>query len=95
MKSAPDHLQFAYAKLTEYVFCHIRNGTITEPHQLRDLADAMHNVSGILADYGSWVDDSKYRELYLRHYDQVWGHLGLKLEQCLDDFISIYQNKQN
>lgn len=92
MNHAPDHLQFAYAKLVELAFVYVRNGAIPEKEQLHDLGDALHNVSGILTDYGSWVDDAKFRELYLRPYDQKWGQSVLNLEKRLEDFIALYKS---
>jgi hypothetical protein len=83
-------IQLAYADLVGHVFLYLRNGCITNPQQLHDLADALHNVSGILGDYGAWIDDQEYRRLYFKHYDTLWGDKYLALERFLDERIAFH-----
>ncbi|MFT3991566.1 MAG: hypothetical protein QM680_09150 [Luteolibacter sp.] len=90
MRHSPDPVQYAYSKLIECVFVEICNGKVHEYSQLRDLANAMSHIAGILADYGAWIDDVKYRDLYLRAFDEQWGDLGLRLEERLDFFMATY-----
>jgi hypothetical protein len=54
-----------------------------DQEELFDLADALHNIGGILADYGAWTADEKYRQLYLRPFDRKWGNESLRLEAFL------------
>jgi len=85
-------IQLAYADLVSEVFLRIRNTTFSEA-QLHDLGDAFHNISGILGNYGGWIEDQEYRRLYLKHYDAVWGSKGLALEAFLDARISFHTEK--
>jgi hypothetical protein len=65
----PDTVLRAYADLLNQVFLFTRGRShdkALDNDELFDLADAMHNVGGILADYGVWTDDDKYQRLYLR-----------------------------
>ena len=83
-------IQLAYSDLVSEVFLHLRNGSFNEGSQLHDLGDALHNVSGILGSYGTWIDDENYRELYLRPYDKRWGSKGLVLEDFLIERIAVH-----
>jgi hypothetical protein len=87
-------IQLSYADLVGHVFLCLRSGRITNPQQLHDLADALHNVSGILGHYAAWIDDQKYRQLYLKHYDTLWGDKTLALERFLDERIA-FHSKDN
>ena len=93
MKAPEEIIQLAYADLVSEIFLRLRNGLFKDPDQLHDLGDAMHNVSGILGDYGAWIEDQKYRKLYLKHYDSVWGAKGLALEAFLEERIN-YHSKE-
>ncbi len=75
----------AYADLVAEVFLRLRNGHFAADEQLRDLGDALHNISGILGEYGTWIDDAGYRRLYLRRYDSRWADKGLALEKFFDE----------
>jgi hypothetical protein len=83
-------IQNSYADLVGHVFLTIRNGLITDREQLHDLADALHNVSCMLGTYGGWMEDRKYRELYLHYYDQQWGTRHLTLEAYLNERIAFH-----
>lgn len=85
---AQDSVVRAHARLLDSVFLHIRSRHSSfEPGELFDLADALHNISGIFGGYGVWMDDSKYRELYLRPFDRKWGHNGIHLEDTLTQLL--------
>jgi hypothetical protein len=88
----PDAILWAYSRLLDQVFVHLRYRALgSRPilgNQLHDLADALHNTSAILTDYGGWTDDEKFRELYLRHYDRKWAESGFGLEAFLDEKIA-------
>jgi hypothetical protein len=90
MESLEKIIQLAYAHLISEVFLHLRNGMMKDQDQLRDLGDALHNISGILGAYGAWIDDPKYRTLYLIPYDTRWGTQGLSLELFLNARIDFY-----
>ena len=82
----PDALLRAYADLLNQVFLFLRGRShdkALDQEELFDLADALHNIGGILADYGAWTDDEKYRRLYLRPFDRKWGRKSLRLEEFL------------
>lgn len=93
MKYAPEQIHFAYTRLVEIVFINIRNNTIKNKEQLRDLAAALHNIGGILTAYGTWVDDAKFRQLYLQPYDKKWGQNGLNLEKSIAGLIDGYTRR--
>jgi hypothetical protein len=78
----------AYADLVARAFLHIRNRASRSDEELHDLADALHNISGILGEYGAWIDDAGYRSQYLKPYDARWGSAGLSLEAFLDERIA-------
>jgi len=94
MNHAPDSIQYAYAKMIDLVFVVIRSGAITDKQQLHELGDALHNVSGILANYGSWIEDEAYRAIYIRPYDAKWGSKGVNLEAALEHYTEQYKEKQ-
>jgi hypothetical protein len=65
----PDAVLRAYADLLNQVFLLLRgcsHDRALDEEELFDLAGALDNIGGILADYGAWTDDEKYRRLYLR-----------------------------
>src|SRR5262245_55540902 len=69
----PDAVLRAYADLLNQVFLFLRSRSHSlDQEELFDLADALHNIGGILADYGAWTDDENYRRLYLRPFDRRW-----------------------
>jgi hypothetical protein len=83
----PDAVLRAYCDLITQVFLVLRIRSHDKEfnrEELFDLADAMHNISGIIADYGSWTDDEKYRRLYLRPFDAKWGNNSICLEQFIE-----------
>jgi hypothetical protein len=82
----PDAVLRAYPDLLNQVFLFLRvrsHDKALDQQELFDLADALHNIGGLLVDYGSWTDDEKYRRLYLRPFDEKWGNKGFRLEQFL------------
>ena len=86
-------IQLAYADLVSRVFLDLGNHVFKEEEQLHDLGDALHNISGILGRYAEWIDDEKYRNLYLRPYDMRWGDRGLALETFLQERIAHYSKR--
>lgn len=93
----PDDVLWAYSELLKQVFLYLRGISrgrepISGDH-LFDLGDALHNISGIISDYGSWTDDEKYRDLHLRPYDRRWASSGFGLEAFLDEKIKEYRNE--
>lgn len=90
MKAPEKVIQLAYADLIGEVFLRLRNDLFKDRDQVHDLGDALHNISGILGSYGAWIEDQKYRELYLRPYDEQWGSKGLVLEDFLDERIEVH-----
>jgi hypothetical protein len=85
VKHAPDAVLRAYGDLVNQVFLFLRGRSHDDLNreEIFDLADAMHNIGGIFVDYGSWTDDEKYRQLYLRPFDTKWGKNGFGLEKFL------------
>jgi hypothetical protein len=73
-------------------FRHWRAKTLDQ-EELFDLADAMHNIGGILADYGAWTDDEKYRQLYLRPFDSKCGNKSIRLEEFLQSRLDEHSKK--
>lgn len=88
-------LQKAYSDLVSWVFRAIRNGIYASPEELYDVADALHNANGVLADYGSWIEDEEYRRLYLQPFDSKWAHKTFSLEDYLKERIEHHQAKAN
>jgi hypothetical protein len=84
----PDRILTAYARLIDRAFAYIRSKSFINDDKVRDqigdLADALHNVSGILTDYGGWTDDERFRELYLRPFDRKWGKEVFRMERFLE-----------
>jgi hypothetical protein len=88
----PDAILRAYADLINHVFLCLRNRSRTEDlgeAELFDLADAMHNVGDLITDYGSWTDDAKYREFYLRRFDEKWRGETMGLEEFLESRLKL------
>jgi hypothetical protein len=94
MNATETIIQRAYADLAGEVFLRIRNRIFTDAEQLSELGDAMHNIAGVLLDHGTWIEDEKYRELYLRPYDTRWGSRGIALEKYLDERIDLYSRRK-
>jgi len=93
---ASDPVHRAYVDLVAAAFLYFRSNIgqhTSNQEELHDLADALHNISGILGDYGSWIDDMKYREMYLRRYDTLWAKDGFGLEQYIDARVTYYATK--
>jgi len=87
----PDPILRAYADLLNQLFLSLRGRSHSrriDLEELHDLADAMHNIGAIFADYGDWTDDDKYRELYLRPFDEKWRKKFFRLEQFLDERLN-------
>ena len=90
----PEEILRAYADLINQAFLFVRAHAQDVDAEMRellfDLGDAMHNIGSIFADYGTWTNDDKYRQLYLRPFDQKWGARGLHLESHLNARLSEY-----
>jgi len=89
----PDAVLRAYAALLDHVFLIVRHRSKSNDfshEELHDLADALHNISAIIVDYGSWTDDEKYRQLYLRPFDAKWSKRGSSLEGFLQARLEEY-----
>lgn len=89
----PDAILRAYSDLLSHVLVFQRSLFILRDlnqDEASDLADAMHNIGGLLTDYGVIWDDEKYRELYLRPFDRRWAHAGFGLEQFLESRLKRY-----
>jgi hypothetical protein len=92
----PDAVLRAYADLLNQVFLFLRvrsHDKARDVEELFDLADALHNIGGILVDYGAWTDDEKYRRLYLRPFDVKWGSKSIRLEQFLQSRLDEHSTK--
>ena len=92
----PDAVLRAYADLLNQVFLFLRSRShdkALELEELFDLGDALHNIGGILVDYGAWTDDETYRRLYLRPFDLKWGNKSLQMEQFLQSRLDQYGNR--
>jgi hypothetical protein len=92
----PDAVLRAYADLLNQVFHFLRGRSrnkALDQEELFDLADALHNIGGILADYGAWTDDEKYRQLYLRPFDRKWGNKSIGLEEFLQTRLEQHLKK--
>jgi hypothetical protein len=50
----------------------------------------MHNIAGIMTNYGGRPDDERYRELYLRPFDAKWGTRSIALEQFLESRLRVH-----
>ena len=87
-------IRSAYADLASQVFLELRNRTVKEEEQLHALGDALHNISSVLGESESWIEDDEYRRLYLRPYDQSWRGRGLMLELFLQQRIEFYSKKE-
>jgi hypothetical protein len=89
----PDAVLRAYADLLNQVFLFLRGRShdkALDQEELFDLADALHNIAGILAGYGVWTDDEKYRRLYLRPFDRKWEKKSIRLEEFLQSKLNEY-----
>lgn len=87
VRHPPDAVLRAYGDLLNEVFMFLRGMSRTQAincEELFDLADAMHNIAGIIVDYGEWTDDKKYRKLYLEPFDEKWGSKSFRLVDYLD-----------
>src|SRR5262249_29098269 len=92
----PDAALRADAGLLHQVFLFLRGRShdkALDQEELFDLADALHNIGGIVADYGAWTDDETYRRLYLRPFDQKWGNKSLRLEEFLQSRLDEHSKK--
>jgi len=61
---------------------------------VQDLADAMHNISALLARYDEgFLNDEKFRRIYLRGFDMFWASESggpINLDRELDEFAATY-----
>jgi hypothetical protein len=90
----PDTVLRAYGDLIRQVFLFLRaraHDPEFDREELFDLADAMHNIAGVLIDYGAWTDDAKYRKLYLRPFDAKWEKRSIELEEFLEARLQEYK----
>jgi hypothetical protein len=94
IKLPPEPILRAYVDLLSHVFVFLRSKALSkegiDSRELYDLSDAMHNVPNILLDYGRWTDDAKYREGYLRPFDQKWSKKALALEEFVRERFDMY-----
>jgi hypothetical protein len=92
----PDTILRAYCDLLFHVLVYQRALSVIRDanmEEARDLADAMHNIGNLLADYGVHMDDEKFRALYLRRFDRRWAHDGFGLEQFLESRLKRYSKE--
>lgn len=93
---APEPVYRAYVDLVKESFSYFRM-CVEQPNsnkeELHDIADALHNISGILVAYGSWIDDAEYRRLYIRRFDDRWASSGFGMEAFLDARIAYHSQK--
>src|SRR5438477_192112 len=97
IRHPPDAVLRAYADLVNHVFLFLRvrsHDRALQHEELFDSVDALHNIGGIFADYGAWTDDERYRQLYLRPFDQRWGDQGLRLEQFLQSRLEEHSENE-
>lgn len=93
LKLPPDGLLRGYLYLIHTVFVILRSSSVVGQHQpayVADLANAMHNISSLIAHYDQgWLDDAKFRSLYLRPFDERWRGISgaIQLEAELDEFL--------
>jgi hypothetical protein len=89
----PDPLHRAYLNLVYQSFLLIRSSERLGSEQgafSTELADAMHNVVDLITHYDEgWLNDEKFRKMYLRPFDERWrGRRGIvSLEGILDQFL--------
>ena len=90
----PEPLLRAYLDLVHTVFVDIRSSA--RMGELQDeyvtaLANAMHNISSLIGAYDcGYVNDEKYRRMYLRPFDEYWRTRGaspIQLEAELDNAL--------
>src|SRR6266536_202512 len=82
----PEPVVRAYLHLLQRAFLFLRLPWENEPAELaarRDLADALHNVPSMLQKYGAWINDERFRSIYLRPFDKQWGHKVFRLESAI------------
>jgi len=97
----PEMLLRAYLDLIHTVFVELRGcgrSRDLDGEYVYWLGNAMHNISSLIAHYDQgWLDDAKFRELYLRPFDERWRGVSgaLQLEAELDEFIRQRNSLQN
>ena len=93
LRYPPDIVMRAYMDLLGQVFLFLRgcgNSNAVDAQEVFALADALHNLPEMLTDYGAWTDDAKFRELYLRPFDECWAERAFSLEHFLDERLAHY-----
>jgi hypothetical protein len=91
----PELLLRAYLDLIHTVFVDLRSSArMGESHgeYVYSLAQAMHNISSLIGRYDcGYVNDEKYRRMYLQPFDELWrGKDGspIQLQFELDEAIA-------
>ena len=95
LRLPPEAVLRSYADLLRQVFLFLRGASHRgpiDPDLQFALADALHNVSELLTEYDVWVDDERFRDLYLRPFDESWSHKAFALEAFLDGRMKAYAN---
>jgi hypothetical protein len=90
------HSSSRHRSASDQIFLSLRGRShdkALDQEELFDLADALHNIGGILVDYGTWTDDEKYRRLYLRPFDRKWVTKSLRLEAFLPSRLDEHLKK--
>jgi hypothetical protein len=89
----PDALLKSYLNLIHHVFVDLRSSARLGDRQAEyatDLADAMHNISFLIAAYDDgYLNDERFRRGHLRPFDRKWKtdeNAIARLERELDDF---------
>ncbi len=89
----PDAILRAYSDLLSHALVYFRGLAHLKGvnrQEVHDVADAIHNVSELLLDYGVRFDDEKYRAYYLRPFDRRWAHEGFGMEQFIESRLRLY-----
>ena len=86
----PEERLGAYLMLQQLAMVFVRNNSENLPReQLRDLADALHNLPEFILP-GLW-SDAEFRRLYLEPYDRKSAHSpeSPSLIRMLEDHLSL------
>ena len=95
----PEPLLRAYLDLIHTVVVDLRSsGRMGEAQgeYVYSLAHAMHNISSLIGRYdGGYVNDERYRHMYLQGFDAFWrdrGGSAIQLETELNDAIAAIES---
>lgn len=71
---APEPFFSAGHYVLHKVALYVRNRSATvSDQQIRDLADAIHNLPAALIEYGHDFDEEKMRKIYFKSYDERYA----------------------